>query len=52
MVENGRSERSGMGGEDGCAADVVQAGDVVLRWELPMSCRGFSQCNAILTPAI
>lgn len=32
MVEDGRSERSGIGGEGSCAADVLQAG--LLRWEL------------------
>lgn len=27
MAEDGRSERSGISEEDGCTADVVQAGD-------------------------
>lgn len=52
VVEDGRSERSGTGGEDGWTADVVQAGDVVGAAQLPMSCRGFSQSNTIPTPAI
>lgn len=46
MVDNSRSERSGICWEGGYAADVMQAG--LFRWELqrlPTSCSGFSQCN-------